>query len=154
MSDQLPISEQTLEANISSTEKMSPHLSTHKEHHKGHGYLIRDSIIGFSDGVTVPFALSAGLSSLGNSKLVILGGLAELFAGSISMGSGAWLASKTDEKHYEVEEAREWREVKESPEEEVEEIYEIFDRYGIRREHSAGVVEALRNDEIMWVQVR
>ncbi|KAF4547124.1 CCC1-like protein 1 [Elsinoe fawcettii] len=69
--------------------------------------LLRDAIIGFSDGLTVPFALTAGLSSLGSSKLVILGGLAELFAGAISMGLGAVLASVTERKRYEIMSAKE-----------------------------------------------
>lgn len=125
----------------------------HKEHHTGHGDLIRDSIIGFSDGLTVPFALTAGLSSLGSTKIVILGGLAELFAGSISMGLGAFLASMTDRKHFEVEQARERREVKDSPREEEDEIYEIFEKYGIQRNESKGVVDGLKSNEETWVQV-
>ena len=116
--------------------------------------MVRDSIIGFSDGVTVPFALTAGLSSLGDSKLVILGGVAELFAGSISMGLGAFLASITDRKHYEVEEAREKQEVKDKPEDEEREIYEIFEKYNIKQAQARGVVEGLKADEDMWVQVR
>jgi len=88
----------------------------------------------------VPFALTAGLSSLGNSKIVILGGLAELFAGSISMGLGAYLAASTERKHYEVEEERERREVKECPKAEEDEIYEILGRYGIARAEASGVV--------------
>lgn len=171
MADQLPLHRQDIdpstvsssgnEKNIdpsttssSSNEKNMKIFNSHKEHHKGHGDLIRDSIIGFSDGLTVPFALTAGLSSLGNSKIVILGGLAELFAGSISMGVGAFLASVTDRKHYEVEEAREKREVKDSPQEEEDEIYEIFEKYGIQRDDSRGVVEGLKANEEMWVQVR
>jgi VIT1/CCC1 family predicted Fe2+/Mn2+ transporter len=129
-------------------------VSIHKEQHKGHSDLVRDSIIGFSDGVTVPFALTAGLSSLGNSKLVILAGLAELFAGSISMGIGAFLASWTDRKHYEVEKVRERQEVKDKPEDEEREIYEIFEKYDIQRSEAKGVVEGLKANEDMWVQVR
>lgn len=132
---------------------MHPTIDIHKEHHKGHGYLIRDSIIGFSDGVTVPFALTAGLSSLGEPKIVILGGLAELFAGAISMGLGAWLAAMTEKKHFEVEEVREWREVRERPAEEEEEIFQIFEKYGIQRNEAKGVVEGLKVNEEMWVQV-
>ena len=132
---------------------MHPSTSNHKEHHKGHGYLIRDSIIGFADGVTVPFALTAGLSSLGDPRIVILGGLAELFAGAISMGLGAWLAAMTEKKHFEVEEARERREVKDSPHEEEEEIFQIFEKYGIQRSEAKGVVDGLKANEEMWVQV-
>ncbi|GIZ42930.1 hypothetical protein CKM354_000617700 [Cercospora kikuchii] len=125
---------------------------THSEHHARNGIFVRDSIIGFADGLTVPFALTAGLSSLGSSKIVILGGLAELFAGSISMGLGAFLAAKTDRKHYEVEEKRERREVRESPGEEEQEIYDILGEYSISREDSRGVVESLKRDEEAWVK--
>lgn len=128
--------------------------SGHAEGHSTNGIFVRDSIIGFADGLTVPFALTAGLSSLGSSKVVILGGLAELFAGSISMGLGAYLAAKTDLKHYEVEEKRERREVKDCPAAEEEEIYDIFDQYGIPRLASAGVVESLKKDEDAWVKAR
>ncbi|KAF2207230.1 hypothetical protein CERZMDRAFT_29633, partial [Cercospora zeae-maydis SCOH1-5] len=125
---------------------------THSEHHARNVIFVRDSIIGFADGLTVPFALTAGLSSLGSSKIVILGGLAELFAGSISMGLGAFLAAKTDRKHYEVEERRERREVREFPGEEEEEIYGILGEYGISRGDSRGVVESLKRDEEAWVK--
>ncbi|KAK6440138.1 Protein ccc1 [Oleoguttula sp. CCFEE 5521] len=124
----------------------------HKERHTAHTDLVRDVIIGFSDGLTVPFALTAGLSSLGSSKLVILGGLAELFSGAISMGLGAYLAGVTDKKHYEVERAREVQEVRETPHEEEEEIFELLGRYGVGREASAGVVESLKSNEDMWVK--
>ncbi|PNS17357.1 Vacuolar iron transporter 1 [Sphaceloma murrayae] len=76
--------------------------------------LLRDFIIGFSDGLTVPFALTAGLSSLGSSRLVILGGLAELFAGAISMGLGVILASVTERKRYQIMEASEWAKLDQS----------------------------------------
>lgn len=126
--------------------------TSHSEHHTGHGELVRDCIIGFADGLTVPFALTAGLSSLGSSKLVILAGLAELFAGSCSMGMGAYLAAVTERKHYEVEEQRERREVKECPKAEEDEIYEIPEQYGIARAEARGVVEGLKANEVMWVQ--
>ncbi|USW53734.1 Putative Ccc1 family protein [Septoria linicola] len=126
--------------------------SGHSEGHTNNGIFVRDSIIGFADGLTVPFALTAGLSSLGSSKIVILGGLAELFAGAISMGLGAYLAAKTDRKHYEVEEKRERKEVKECPAAEEEEIYDIFSRYSIPREATIGVVESLKKDEEAWVK--
>ncbi|KUL91148.1 hypothetical protein ZTR_00754 [Talaromyces verruculosus] len=94
-----------------SIETLSPqdaHIAN--ESYSGHGDIIRDIIIGFADGLTVPFALTAGLSSLGSSKLVIVGGLAELFSGAISMGLGAYLAAVTDREHYKTEAAREKRE--------------------------------------------
>lgn len=124
----------------------------HKEGHAGHGELVRDCIIGFADGLTVPFALTAGLSSLGSSKLVIVGGLAELFAGAISMGLGAYLAAVTELKHYGVEEAREHKEVIEKPEAEEEEIYEIFEEYGLERGEVAAVVGGLKRNPEMWVK--
>jgi hypothetical protein len=127
--------------------------SSHTERHAHHGLLIRDSIIGFADGLTVPFALTAGLSALGNSKIVVLGGLAELFAGSISMGLGAYLAAVTERKHYAVEEERERREVREKPAAEEEEIFEIFEQYGISREAASGMVECLKLNEDLWVRV-
>lgn len=82
----------------------------HQEHHSDNNEIVSDAIIGFADGLTVPFALTAGLSSVGSLNLVILGGLAELFAGAISMGLGAFLATVTEDKHYRVVEAREWKE--------------------------------------------
>jgi VIT1/CCC1 family predicted Fe2+/Mn2+ transporter len=125
----------------------------HKETHVAHSDLVKDCIIGFSDGLTVPFALTAGLSNLGNSRLVILAGLAELFSGAISMGLGAFLAGITDAKHYQVEQAREWKEVRECPKAEEEEIYELLGEYGIGREACVGVVESLKHNEDMWVKV-
>ncbi|KXL42641.1 MAG: hypothetical protein FE78DRAFT_123265, partial [Acidomyces sp. 'richmondensis'] len=122
------------------------------ESHAGHGEFVRDSIIGFADGLTVPFALTAGLSSLGSSRLVIIGGLAELFAGSISMGLGAYLAAVTDKHHFEAEEERERREVRECPKAEEDEIYEIFEQYGISREEAHGVVQGLKGNEENWVR--
>ena len=153
MTDQLSLRQQSTATPTTTTEKMLPTVSAHKERHTGHGDLIRDSIIGFSDGLTVPFALTAGLSSLGSSRIVIVGGLAELFAGAISMGLGAFLAALTEKKHYEVEEAREREEVKKSPHAEEDEIYEIFEQYGIQRNESKGVVEGLKANEEQWVRV-
>lgn len=121
--------------------------------HDHRGVFIRDSIIGFADGLTVPFALTAGLSSLGSSKVVILGGLAELFAGSISMGLGAYLAAITERKHFEVEEKRERRKTRECPEAEEQEIHDILGQYGISRNASKGVLADLKMNEDMWVYV-
>lgn len=123
-----------------------------EKHSSDNGAVIRDTIIGFADGLTVPFALTAGLSSIGSTRLVILGGLAELFSGAISMGLGAYLAAKTEAKTYEVEELRERREVEEMPEAEEEEIYEIFDEYNLSRETVRPLVESLRQDKDMWVK--
>lgn len=125
----------------------------HRERHKLDSDFLHNAIIGFSDGLTVPFALCAALSTLDDSKVVISGGLAELFAGSLSMGIGAVLASLNEKTHYRVEEAREIRGVREDSLAEEQEIYEIFERYGIEREDVRGAVRALRSNEEMWVQV-
>jgi len=124
----------------------------HDEHHGDYGDVIRDIIIGFADGLTVPFALTAGLSSLGSAKLVIIGGLAELFSGAISMGLGAYLAAVTERDHYLSEEKREQEEVQTKPEAEKEEIYEIMDGYGVDRKATKPLVEALASDTVQWVK--
>jgi VIT1/CCC1 family predicted Fe2+/Mn2+ transporter len=123
------------------------------ERHSEFGAVVRDAIIGFADGMTVPFALTAGLSSLGSSKLVIVGGLAELFSGSISMGLGAYLASVTDRDHYKSEEAREREEVFTKPDAEKEEVHEILAEYGISREASQEVVNCLAQNIDQWIRV-
>lgn len=123
------------------------------ETHSNAGDVVRDIIIGFADGLTVPFALTAGLSSLGSSKLVIVGGLAELFSGSISMGLGAYLAAVTDRDRYLAEFKREEEEVRVKPEDEKEEIYDIFAKYGVTRDACQGVVDYLVQDEEAWLQV-
>lgn len=115
----------------------------HSEEHSSNGDTIRDITIGFADGLTVPFALTAGLSSLGSTKLVVIGGLAELFSGMISMGLGAYLAAATERQHWEAEYERERWEVDHCPDREREEIYEVFDKYGISRGAARGVVEEL-----------
>jgi len=143
----------TLPTNDASERKsMAFHAYPHAEKHTEHGPVVRDTIIGFADGLTVPFALTAGLSSIGSSRLVIVGGLAELFAGAISMGLGGYLAAVTERKHYEVEEAREIREVEEEPEAEEEEIYEIFAAYNMSRAAVLPIVESLKADKEMWVK--
>ncbi|ROV91923.1 hypothetical protein VPNG_09752 [Cytospora leucostoma] len=115
----------------------------HAETHSNNGDMIRDMTIGFADGLTVPFALTAGLSSLGSTRLVVIGGLAELFSGMISMGLGAYLAAVTERQHWEAEYAREQWEVDHCPEREREEIFEVLSKYGISRDAAQGVVEEL-----------
>lgn len=125
----------------------------HPEDHSDDNDVVSDIIIGFADGLTVPFALTAGLSSIGSLNLVILGGLAELFAGAISMGLGAFLATVTEDKHYRVEEAREWQEVIRSPLAEEREIYEIMAHYGLDRDCVRPLAESLMSNKDMWVKV-
>ncbi|CAK3755067.1 Vacuolar iron transporter [Lecanosticta acicola] len=125
--------------------------SKHRGKRAGQGVFVRDGIVGFADGLTVPFALTAGLTNLGDRKVVILGGLAELFAGAISMGLGAYLAAVTEQKHFEVEQRRERRAVAEFPAEEEEGVYRLLGKYGLGRERCRGVVEGLKADVAMWV---
>ncbi|KAG9836124.1 hypothetical protein KCU98_g10015, partial [Aureobasidium melanogenum] len=125
---------------------------THTERHITNNDLMRNFIIGFSDGLTVSFALTSGLSSLGSSRLVVLAGLAELFSGAISMGLSSFLAASTDAAQYAVEMAREKTEIEQCPLEEEQEIYAIFAEYGIERMHAFMVVERLKQDPEMWVK--
>ncbi|KAK4149088.1 VIT family-domain-containing protein [Chaetomidium leptoderma] len=125
----------------------------HVEKHMGqYDAVMRDVIIGFSDGLTVPFALTAGLSSLGDTKLVIMGGLAELFSGMISMGLGAFLAADTERQHWEAELAREKSEVETVPAMERAEIFDILAAYGISRAAAEPMVRELTADKEQWVR--
>src|SRR5438552_10914073 len=106
-----------------------PHVETHFEASD----TVRDVVIGMSDGLTVPFALAAGLTgmTMATSKLVVVAGFAEIAAGSIAMGLGGYLAARTDRDHYESERQREIRETVELPEKEADEVADIFRGYGM-----------------------
>ena len=124
----------------------------HVESHFTSGDVVRDVVIGMSDGLTVPFALAAGLSgAIDNSHIVVVAGLAEIAAGSIAMGLGGYLAAKSDAEHYASERQREVREVEEIPEEEAREIQNVFADYGLSREESGPVVQALTRKPKEWV---
>jgi vacuolar iron transporter family protein len=124
----------------------------HVEQHFMAGNFVRDIVIGMSDGLTVPFALAAGLSgAVDNTHLVVVGGLAEIAAGSIAMGLGGYLAARGDAEHYEQERAREYREIKEIPEEEMAEVSRVFQNYGLTATESTPVVEALSRRPNTWV---
>src|ERR1700678_1352377 len=126
----------------------SPH---HIEKHFGSTALVRDVVIGMSDGLTVPFALAAGLSGAVNSvHVVVLAGLAEIAAGSIAMGLGGFLAAQRDAQHYASERLREEREIVERTRDEEEEIYEIFEQYGVEQRQSKPVLEALKRRPQAW----
>src|ERR1700741_3342740 len=104
----------------------------HIERHFTAGDTVRDSVIGMSDGLTVPFALAAGLSGAVNSStIVVTAGLAEIVAGSIAMGLGGFLAGKTEADHYQSELKREYAEVEKVPEQEKLEVMEVFADYGL-----------------------
>src|SRR6185503_13222579 len=105
-----------------------------------------------SDGLTVPFALAAGLSgAVEATSIVVTAGLAEMAAGSIAMGLGGFLAAKSDAEHYASEREREIREVREMPAEEAAEIVAIFHEYGLIPAQIAPVVQALRERPAAWV---
>ncbi len=124
----------------------------HVEKHFTSSATIRDIVIGMSDGLTVPFALAAGLSGAVNStRVVITAGLAEIAAGSIAMGLGGYLAARTDAEHYAAERAREDRETIEIPEEETKEVIELFEEYGVPHGSAVEAAHALRKDRKRWV---
>lgn len=124
----------------------------HREQHFTSGNFVRDVVIGMSDGLTVPFALAAGLSgAVSSTRLIVVGGLAEIAAGSIAMGLGGYLAARGDAEHYEQEKAREYREIKEIPEEEVAEVRRVFQNYGLPPGESQQVAEALSHHPDAWV---
>jgi VIT1/CCC1 family predicted Fe2+/Mn2+ transporter len=126
----------------------------HAEKHFTASETVRDIVIGMSDGLTVPFALAAGLSgavAVDAVSIVITAGFAEIAAGSIAMGLGGYLAAKTDAEHYASELAREERETIEMPEEEAAEVAQVFRAYGLKEETVAIVVDALRSDNKRWV---
>jgi vacuolar iron transporter family protein len=124
----------------------------HREQHFTSSNFVRDVVIGMSDGLTVPFALAAGLSgAISNTRFIVIGGLAEIAAGSIAMGLGGYLAARGDAEHYEQERAREYREIEEIPEEEKAEVARVFQSYGLRAEESTPVVEALSRRPDAWV---
>jgi VIT1/CCC1 family predicted Fe2+/Mn2+ transporter len=131
-------------------------VTPHTEHHFTASESVRDVVIGMSDGLTVPFALAAGISGAiasnpHASQLVVTAGLAEIAAGSIAMGLGGYLAAKTDMEHYASEYAREVRETKELRDVEIEEVAAVFRNYGLTETEMAPVVNAIIGNEKSWV---
>ena len=126
----------------------TPHIEGHFESTA----TVRDIVIGLSDGLTVPFALAAGLSgAVASSHIVVLAGLSEIAAGSIAMGLGGYLAARGDAEHYVSERLREEREIVERSHDEEEEIYEIFEQYQVDRASAAPVLNALKQNPTAWV---
>ncbi len=124
----------------------------HVERHFTASERVRDVVIGMSDGLTVPFALAAGLSGAVNSTgIIVTAGLAEIAAGSIAMGLGGYLAAKSDAEHYASERAREEREVVEKPEAEAAEVRQVLESYGLTAEASAPIVDSFRDRPKAWV---
>ncbi len=123
----------------------------HTEKHFTASETVRDIVIGMSDGLTVPFALAAGLSgTLSSTNVVVTAGMAEIAAGSIAMGLGGYLAAKTDFEHYLTERKRELREIRETPTQETEEVAQVFRRYGLNDELIAPLVAAIRAEPTQW----
>ncbi|NWJ98840.1 MAG: VIT1/CCC1 transporter family protein [Chloroflexi bacterium] len=124
----------------------------HAERHFTGSEIVRDIVIGMSDGLTVPFALAAGLSgAVAATGIVVTAGLAEIAAGSIAMGLGGYLAGRSDAEHYAGERKREVHEIATVPEVEMAEVAEIFHSYGLTEAEINPVVEALRKRPSDWV---
>ena len=124
----------------------------HVEKHFTSSATVRDIVIGMADGLTVPFALAAGLSgAVDSTRVVITAGLAEIAAGSIAMGLGGYLAARTDAEHYASERAREARETVEIPEEERREVAELFEGYGLSETLSKKAADEMSKDKRRWI---
>ena len=124
----------------------------HTEHHFTAGESVRDIVIGMSDGLTVPFALAAGLTgAVSATRIIVTAGLAEIAAGSIAMGLGGYLAARSDADHYASERRREEREVVELADREREEVADVFRDYGLGDEEIAPVLRAFEARPKAWV---
>jgi VIT1/CCC1 family predicted Fe2+/Mn2+ transporter len=124
----------------------------HIERHFTSSEVVRDVVIGMADGLTVPFALAAGLSgAIDQTAIIVTAGLAEIAAGSIAMGLGGYMAAKSDAEHYAKEREREKREVAEIPHEEMREVAEVFQAYGLTEDQSWPIVQALKQQPRNWV---
>jgi len=124
----------------------------HIERHFTSSEVVRDIVIGMSDGLTVPFALAAGLTGAINSTgIIVTAGLAEIAAGSIAMGLGGYLAARSDAEHYTKEREREKKEVAEIPHEEMREVAEVFQAYGLTEDETWPIVQALRRQPANWI---
>ena len=125
---------------------------SHEERHLKNSDFITDVVIGMSDGLTVPFALAAGISStVSNTHIVVTAGIAEIIAGSIAMGLGGFLAGKTEQDHYASELKREYDEVERVPEVEKAEVKEVFADYGLSEESQTAIVNELAKNKDKWV---
>src|SRR5436305_12039852 len=130
---------------------METHL--HHEEHLTSSELIRDIVIGMSDGLTVPFALAAGLSgAVASSSIIVIAGIAEIAAGSIAMGLGGYLAGKTEQDHYNSELKREYDEVERVPKIEKQEVKDFFRQIGLSEEVQVKATEEISKDKTQWVE--
>jgi len=130
---------------------MDTHLHHEEEHLKSSDFL-RDIVIGMSDGLTVPFALAAGLSgAVSSTGIIVIAGIAEICAGSIAMGLGGYLAGKTEQDHYNTELKREFYEVDHLRHKEIEETKEFFSNIGLSEELQDKATEEIAKDKKQWV---
>jgi VIT1/CCC1 family predicted Fe2+/Mn2+ transporter len=128
------------------------HHTDHKEDHLTSSDFLRDVVIGMSDGLTVPFALAAGLSgAVDSSSIIVIAGIAEVAAGSIAMGLGGYLSGKTEQDHYINEEKREHYEVENLREREIEETKEFFANIGLSKEIQEKATQEIALDKDRWV---
>ncbi|MEO7961547.1 MAG: VIT1/CCC1 transporter family protein [Ginsengibacter sp.] len=124
----------------------------HEEEHMQSSDLLRDVVIGMSDGLTVPFALAAGLSgAVSSSAIIVIAGIAEIAAGSIAMGLGGYLAGKTEQDHYNSELRREYSEVERVPEMEKKEVRDFFETIGLSKDLQEKATEEISRDKEQWV---
>ena len=135
---------------------MDTHLhhdrNPHHEEHLKSSAALRDIVIGMSDGLTVPFALAAGLSgAVDSTSIIVIAGIAEIAAGSIAMGLGGYLAGKTEQDHYHSEEKREYYEVENLREREIDETKEFFANIGLSKELQEKATEEIAQDKKQWV---
>ena len=128
------------------------HDHHHEEEHLKSSDFLRDVVIGMSDGLTVPFALAAGLSGAAvSSGIIVIAGIAEIAAGGIAMGLGGYLAGKTEQDHYNSELRREYEEVERIPDMEKLEVKEFFERLGLSEEIQNKATEEIAKDKKQWV---
>src|SRR3984957_14888717 len=131
-----------------------PHPGAHVEQHLRSSEILTDIVIGMSDGLTVPFALAAGLSAAvgaNHLNLIWIAGMAEIAAGSIAMGLGGYLAGKTEMDHYNAELRREYDEVERVPDRERDEVREFFSNLGLSHEVQEQAVAEMTKDKDVWV---
>src|SRR5208283_5016755 len=129
------------------------HQVLHVERHFTASEAVRDVVIGMSDGLTVPFALAAGLSgsAVATTAIIVTAGLAEVAAGSIAMGLGGYLAARSDAEHYANERHREETEVALVPEVELAEVGAVFQSYGLSELETAPILQSFRSRPEAWV---
>ncbi len=131
---------------------MDTHLH-HQEQHLKSSDLLRDIVIGMSDGLTVPFALAAGLSgAVNNTNIIVVAGLAEIAAGSIAMGLGGYLAGKTEQDHYNAELKREYEEIETKRDMEIAEVKQVFAEWGLSEALQNQATNEIIQDKTKWVQ--